>query len=409
MTPPRDIRNVPASVHQRLLNLARDRGIGFNVLLQHYVAERFLYRLSISDQVDRFTLKGAALFRVWAEGDARQTRDVDFLAFGPDDHAAIRAAVANICSASCPEDGVIFDPGSIRLANIRESQPYAGLRTRIRGNLGRTRLHLQVDIGFGDTIFPEREVQNYPTLLDLPAPRLWTYPRETVVAEKLHAMVEHDALNTRVKDLWDIACLARRFAFSGEVLRTAIAETFRRRATSFTDERPMALFPAYYEDALRERLWQKLQRGLGDDADGPARLVDAGMSCGVSWGRSATVSSRSGRSRRCGPPAGHGGRGFRPGREVRGMVEVTDRIGEARLGRFRRYPEYRDSGVGWLGEIPAHWEPKALKRLFQVVNGSTPKSSERDNWDGDIPWITPDDLGRMRERTLKHPAAIHYS
>ena len=276
MTPPRDIRNVPASVHQRLLNLARDRGIGFNVLLQHYVAERFLYRLSISDQVDRFTLKGAALFRVWAEGDARQTRDVDFLAFGPDDHAAIRAAVANICSASCPEDGVIFDPESIRLANIREGQPYAGLRTRIRGSLGRTRLHLQVDIGFGDTIFPEREVQNYPTLLDLPAPRLWTYPRETVVAEKLHAMVEHDALNTRVKDLWDVACLARRFAFSGEVLRTAIAETFRRRRTSFTDERPMALFPAYYEDALRERLWQKLQRGLGADADGPARLVDAG-------------------------------------------------------------------------------------------------------------------------------------
>ena len=176
--------------------------------------------------MDRFTLKGAALFRVWAEGDARQTRDVDFLAFGPDDHAAIRAAVANICSASCPEDGVIFDPGSIRLANIREGQPYAGLRTRIRGSLGRTRLHLQVDIGFGDTIFPEREVQNYPTLLDLPAPRLWTYPRETVVAEKLHAMVEHDALNTRVKDLWDVACLARRFAFSGEVLRTGHRRDF---------------------------------------------------------------------------------------------------------------------------------------------------------------------------------------
>ena len=89
-------------------------------------------------------------------------------------------------------------------------------------------------------------------------------------------MVDHDALNTRVKDLWDIACLARLFAFSGEMLRTAIAETFRRRGTSLAGERPIALLPTYYEDATRERLWQKLRRGLADDADGPDRLVDAG-------------------------------------------------------------------------------------------------------------------------------------
>ena len=277
MTPVKDIRNFPASVHQRLLNLAREQRLDFQILLDRYTCERFLYRLSVSDEVDRFTLKGAALFRVWAKDDARQTRDVDFLAFGPDDHATTRAALMDICSVSCPEDGVVFDPASIRLANIRESQPYVGLRTRIRGSLGRTRLHLQVDIGFGDTIFPEREEQDYPTLLDdLPAPRLWTYPRETVVAEKLHAMVDHDALNTRVKDLWDIACLARLFAFSGEMLRTAIAETFRRRGTSLAGERPIALLPTYYEDATRERLWQKLRRGLADDADGPDRLVDAG-------------------------------------------------------------------------------------------------------------------------------------
>ena len=276
MTPAKDARNFPASVHQRLLNLARDRGLRFNLLLQRYAAERFLYRLSISDQVARFTLKGAALLRMWDEDNARPTRDVDFLASGSDDRAAIRAALENICGVSCAEDGVVFDPESIRLANIREGQPYAGLRARIKGSLGRTRLHLQVDMGFGDTITPERQRQNYPTLLDLPAPRLWTYPRETVVAEKLHAMVEHDALNTRVKDLWDVACLARRFAFSGEVLRTAIAETFRRRGTSFTDERPIALLPAYYEDALRERLWQKLRLAMETDTDGPVQLVDAG-------------------------------------------------------------------------------------------------------------------------------------
>lgn len=276
MTSRRQLRDIAASVQARLLNLARSQERDFNLLLQRYTAERFLYRLSISDQVDRFTLKGAALLRVWDGDNARPTRDVDFLASGSDERAVIHAAVANICSAQCADDGVVFDPESIRLTNIRDGQPYAGMRTSIKGGLGRTRLNLQVDIGFGDTIVPERKRQDYPTLLDLPAPRLWTYPRETVVAEKLHAMVEHDALNTRVKDLWDVACLARRFGFDGVLLRTAIAATFRRRGTSFGRERPLALLPGYYEDAIREQLWRKLRRELEGDADGPVRLMDAG-------------------------------------------------------------------------------------------------------------------------------------
>ena len=86
------------------------------------------------------------------------------------------------------------------------------------------------------------------------------------------------------------------------------------------------------------------------------------------------------------------------------MNDAIERIEEARPRRFRRYPKYKDSGIEWLGEIPAHWEVKALKRPFRVVNGSTPKSSEPDNWDGDIPWVTPDDLGKMSERVLNESA-----
>ena len=140
----------------------------------------------------------------------------------------------------------------------------------------RPRLPLQVDIGFGDVITPEREEQDYPTLLDLPPPRLWTYPRETLTAEKLEAMVSLGASNSRVKDLWDIAILARRFAFDGETLRTAIAETFRRRRTPFAGERPVALLPGYYEDTARAQRWDELQRQVGTSPDGPARLVDVG-------------------------------------------------------------------------------------------------------------------------------------
>ena len=276
MTPRGKIRDIPASIRQRLLNLSRERGIRFNSLLQRYAAERFLYRLSVSAEVDRFTLKGAALFRVWTGQEMRPTHDVDFLAAGLEDHAAIRAALESVCGTPCLEDGVVFDPEPMRIANIRNEQPHGGVRARIHGLLGQARLALQVDVGFGDVITPGPEQQDYPTLLDLPAPRLWTYPRETVVAEKLEALVSRDETNSRVKDLWDVACLARRFAFDGETLRTAIEETFRRRGTSFTDERPAALLPGYYDDTARVQHWQVLQRQITTDADGPARLVDAG-------------------------------------------------------------------------------------------------------------------------------------
>ena len=276
MTPRGKIRDVPASVRQRLLNLAREQGIRFDSVLQRYAAERFLYRLSVSEEVNRFTLKGAALFRVWTRQELRPTRDVDFLAVGSEDHAVIRAALETVCGSPCPEDGVVFDPGTMRIANIREEQPHGGIRAQIHARLGQARLALQVDIGFGDVITPGPEEQDYPTLLDLPAPRLWTYSRETVVAEKLDAMVSRNQTNSRVKDLWDVACLARWFAFDGETLRTAIAETFHRRGTSFTKERPAALLPGYYEDAARSQHWQVLRRRIAMDADGPARLVDAG-------------------------------------------------------------------------------------------------------------------------------------
>ena len=276
MTPRRQLRDVPASVSHRLRNLARLREVDFNLLLDRYAAERFIYRLSVSGEVDRFTLKGAALFRVWTEKELRPTRDVDFLADGAADRPTIHAAIETICAIPCPEDGVVFDAATLRIRNIRGDQQAGGLRGRLQGSLGVIRLSLQMDIGFGDVITPEREQRNYPTLLDLPAPRLWTYSRETMVAEKLEAMVSLGADNSRVKDLWDIACLARGFAFDGETLRTAIDETFRQRGTSFTGERPVALLPAYYDDTARAQHWQVLQRQVGTDADGPVLLADAG-------------------------------------------------------------------------------------------------------------------------------------
>ena len=279
MTPRRAVRDVPASVRQRLLNLARAQGDDFEAVLQLYAVERFLYRLSASNEVDRFTLKGAALLRIWTGQELRPTRDIDFLARGVRDEAAIRTALRDVCGVPCREDGVVFDPATIAITSIRIDQPNGGLRVRIRGSLGRVRLAVPVDIGFGDVMTLGRTEQNYPTLLDLPAPRLWTYPRETLVAEKFHAMANLGDANSRVKDLWDVACLARRFAFDGATLRTAIAEAFRHRGTSFSGGRPMALLAGYYDDhevPARGQRWRELRRQIGTDVDGPDRLVEVG-------------------------------------------------------------------------------------------------------------------------------------
>ncbi|MXY53022.1 MAG: nucleotidyl transferase AbiEii/AbiGii toxin family protein [Gammaproteobacteria bacterium] len=272
----KQIRNYPASVHRRLLDLARERGEEFNRILQRYVAERFLYRLTISPFVDEFTLKGAALYRVWSANELRPTKDVDFLGSGREVRQGLREIVQAICGASCPEDGIVFDPTAVHIRDAQHDQEYSSLRARVLGNLGQARLTLQMDVGFGDAITPGREERDYPTMLDLPAPRLWTYPRETVVAEKFEAMVSLGTRNTRVKDLWDVACMARLFPFDGETLRAAVEETFRRRQTSLGAGRPMALLPSYYEDVDRDHRWQVLRRQMAAEIDGPVRLVDTG-------------------------------------------------------------------------------------------------------------------------------------
>jgi predicted nucleotidyltransferase component of viral defense system len=277
MTPRGDEgRNVAASVHARLLALARARGTDFNIMLQRYVGERFLFRLGVSSEVDRFVLKGAALFLVWAGKEFRATRDLDFLATAPADHAAIRASIELVCAVAYPEDGLSFDAATIAIADIREDQEYGGVRVRLRAALGRARVWLQLDIGFGDVITPERRVEAYPTLLEHAAPELWTYPRETCVAEKFETMVRRGPANSRMRDFWDVAALAQHFAFDGETLGSAITETFHRRGTALGGELPDALRPAFYEDPDRITQWEAFQRDSGPAVEAPARLQEVG-------------------------------------------------------------------------------------------------------------------------------------
>lgn len=257
------LANVAASVRQRLLNRARAQGEDYQVLLTRYVLERFLYRLSRSPYQDRFVVKGAMLFLLWEGEFHRTTRDLDLLAYGSSEIAHLEATVREICTIAVEEeDGVVFRPETVRGRAIREDQIYDGVRLTVEAHLGSARLPLQIDIGFGDAIIPIPAQEDFPVLLNFPAPTLPVYPKETVVAEKFQAMVELGITNSRMKDFYDLWYLSRHFAFDGPTLAQAIKATFERRGTPLPSERPLALTAEFAEDPAKQTQWNAfLRRG----------------------------------------------------------------------------------------------------------------------------------------------------
>lgn len=244
-----------ASVQARLLTRAKARGEDFSLVLSRYAVERFLYRLSISPTRDRYWLKGALLFDLWFDVPHRPTRDADFLGFGPADAETLASAVREICGIEA-DDGMAFDPASIKIEEIREQAGYGGLRVRLVGLLGKARCSVQLDVGYGDAVTPGPEEIVFPTLLDdQPAPRLRTYPRATVVAEKLEAMVSLGMANTRMKDYFDVRALAREGALNAGQLGDAIAATFARRGTALPTGVPLGLSEEFARDAAKLNQW----------------------------------------------------------------------------------------------------------------------------------------------------------
>jgi predicted nucleotidyltransferase component of viral defense system len=247
--------NTAASVKQRLLNLARKRGVEFNQLLTWYGIERLLFRLSRSSHQGNFVLKGAMLFHIWREEPHRPTRDVDLLGRGSPDETALAAIFGEVCATEVEDDGVDFVADSVRAEAIREGNAYRGVRVKLLGRLGGARIPLQIDVGFGDSIIPAPEMVELPALLGHPAPRLSAYRRETVVAEKLHAIVDLGFANTRMKDYFDLWFLAANFSFDGATLSEAIAATFSRRETPVPQAVPTGLTEAFAGDAMKQSQW----------------------------------------------------------------------------------------------------------------------------------------------------------
>lgn len=244
------------SVQVRLSQHAKLIGVDPNLVLTRYAVERFLYRLSHSSHADRFVLKGALLMLAWLGDALRPTRDADLLGFGDLSDNVLKQVFADVCAVEVEADAMTYFTDTVQVEPIRFEDSYGGRRVTLSAGLGAARLRVQVDVGIGDAVVPPPTWLDYPSLLNLPRPRLRAYSPETVIAEKLHAIVLLGSRNSRMKDYFDLHALAGENALDSLQIARAIAATFERRKTALPEAWPLGLSDGFARDATKRTQWK---------------------------------------------------------------------------------------------------------------------------------------------------------
>lgn len=220
----------------------------------------------------RLTLKGATVLAVWSDGH-RPTRDLGFLGGGTFDIESAAAVIREIVDVPA-DDGLEFDGPGVAVESIREADEYHGVRVHLRATLDGASIPMQIDIGVGDIVTPPAREATLPTILDgFRAPRVKVYPPETIIAEKLHAMVKLGIANSRMKDFFDIYVLAKR-EFDEELLAKAVSRTFVRRKKAIPQD-AFALSSDFYADHQKQLQWRAFLRKSGLDAPADFHAVGA--------------------------------------------------------------------------------------------------------------------------------------
>jgi predicted nucleotidyltransferase component of viral defense system len=235
-------KNIPASIYARLTNEAQKTKKPFIEILQYYGIERFLYRLSQTQYANAFVLKGGLVFYSWELPLRRPTKDIDFLGLLENRKEVIDQVIKTALSISVPEDGMNFDSTTLSIVETQVDANQSGIRAKFTGYLNKTRIPIQIDLGFSDEISSVAQPIDYPTLLaGMSKPRLISYPIESVVAEKFHAMERFALVPSRWKDYYDIWLISNHFEFVDTTLQAAIITTFENRSTPIPTSRPNSL------------------------------------------------------------------------------------------------------------------------------------------------------------------------
>jgi len=247
-------KNASASIRARLLALAQSRGEDFQRILGKYAIERFLHRLGQSRYRDSFVLKGATLFTLWTGDTHRPTKDLDLLGRGSSAIEEVEETIRAICMLQ-EDDGLLFNGQSVHGTKIKEDDEYEGVRVTFHAILAGARIPMQIDIGFGDAVYPGPEFASFPVLLPMEPPVIRAYPREATIAEKFNAMVVLEIRNSRMKDFYDIWFMATTWKFEMQTLRKAIFASFEQRGVAVPDGVPFALTEEFLNDPQKKLQW----------------------------------------------------------------------------------------------------------------------------------------------------------
>lgn len=251
----RELKNVPASVRARLLNEAKASGDSYDQVLQYFAIERFLYRLSKTEWSEHLIVKGAIMLRAWRTPLGRATRDIDFLGTIDSSPESVERAIRECLAVEYPNDGLVFDP-EVEAVGINVMDRYPGVRAVVRGNLDGGLFKLQLDIGVDDAVVPDPEWVEYPTLLDLEAPRVLAYQPVAALAEKFETIVTRGLANSRLRDYYDLWLLPTLRGYSGSEVSAALEATFSHRGTRLPTEPPPGLSERFFGAAEAQAGWR---------------------------------------------------------------------------------------------------------------------------------------------------------
>mgnify|MGYP001265014428 CR=1 FL=1 len=243
-----------ASVLARLRNQAAASGRSFQLCLQLFCQEEFLRRLAVSDYKNHIILKGGHLIYCLTEFSSRPTQDIDFLVQNIDNSIEqIKGILSDIIHSPCENDFITYQITDIQLISL--DKKYPGLSAVLDARIKNTRTPVKIDFGFGDVIHPSKQMQVIPTQLgDFTSPSVGSYPIETIVAEKIDAILDLMEFTSRMKDYYDLYTISRNFEINRDSLRTAIIKTFANRDRKF-DKDALSTVIGFDQDNEMQRKW----------------------------------------------------------------------------------------------------------------------------------------------------------
>lgn len=263
-------------------NIAKKKNISASLVLQNYMLERFLERVSLSQYRDNYIVKGGFLIASMVGLDSRATMDMDATIKGyPVNEESLQKMIEDIIAVPVSDD-ITFRFMSI--GEIREDDEYSGYRVALRADYGKMAVPLKLDITTGDKITPREIDYSYKLLMEDRSISILAYNLSTILAEKLETVVSRGDQNTRPRDFYDVFILTKLRAGSIDMadLNAALKATSEKRGTTELMKKYHEIMQVVKNSDVMKRQWDNYRKDFNyatgiefeDTCDAVVTLMD---------------------------------------------------------------------------------------------------------------------------------------